>query len=45
MHFPITRASRAFVALAMASMYVAACGSPPTAPSAPSASEAALPKR
>ena len=43
MHSPITRAARAFVALAMVTMYVAACGSPPTAPSAPSASEAALP--
>lgn len=43
MHFAITRASRAFVVLAMASMVVAACSSPPTAPSARSASDAAPP--
>ena len=42
MHVPMT-ASRAFVALATASLLVAACSSAPTAPSARAASDAAPP--
>ena len=43
MHVPNTRAYLSFVTLTMASLYVAGCGSPPTAPSAPSSGEATPP--